>query len=86
MDIDTALAGLRAAPTDIRLEGLDEAVIAGLGEARAQSAIGPRTMMLAGAGAMLVGLAGTTFPDASASASPVLAPLAYAPSTLLVGR
>ena len=86
MDIDKALAGLRAAPTDIRLERLDDAVIAGLAEVRAHSAIGPRTMMLAGAGAMLVGLAGTTFPEAPASASPVLAPLAYAPSTLLVGR
>lgn len=86
MDIDTALAGLRAAPTDIRLEQLEDAVIAGLAEARAQNAIGPRTMLLAGAGAMLVGLAGTTFPETAASASPALAPLAYAPSTLLVGR
>jgi hypothetical protein len=86
MDIDKALAGLRAAPTDIRLEQLDDAVIAGLVEAQAQSAIGARAMALAGAGALLVGIAGTTFPETPASASLALAPLAYAPSTLLGGR
>lgn len=86
MDIEQALAGLRAAPTDMRVEQLDDAVIAGLAAAQARSAIGPRAMVLAGAGALLVGLAGTTFPEAPASASPALAPLAYAPSTLLGGR
>ena len=86
MDIDKALAGLRAAPTDARLNMIDDAVIAGVAEAQARTAIGPRWMALAAGGALVIGLAGTALPEAPASASPALAPLASAPSTLLGGR
>jgi hypothetical protein len=86
MNIDTALAELRTAPTDTRLQRIDDVVIAGIAVARARSAIGPRPMALAAAGALLVGLLGTLEPEAPASAAPALAPLAYAPSTLLAGR
>lgn len=86
MDMEKILAELREAPTDIRLKQLDDAMMAGLAEAEVQSAIGPRALALAGAGALLIGPAGTTFTKTSASAFPVLAPLAYAPSTLLGGR
>ena len=86
MDIDKALAGLRAAPTDARLETIEDSVIAGIADARARGAIGPRSIALAAGGALLVGLAGTALPETPVSASPALAPLAYAPSTLLGGR
>jgi hypothetical protein len=86
MDIDKALAGLRTAPTDARLTAIEDGVIAGIAEARKRGAIGPRSMALAAGGALAIGLAGTAFPEVPASASPALAPLAYAPSTLLGGR
>ncbi|WP_414900149.1 hypothetical protein ACMT1E_10620 [Sphingomonas flavalba] len=86
MDIDKALAGLRTAPTDPRLNMIDDAVMAGVLDARTRDAIGLRSMALAAGGALIIGLAGTTFSEAPASTSPALAPLAYAPSTLLGGR
>ena len=86
MDIDKALAGLRVAATDGRLVTIDDAVIAGVAEARARRAIGPGSMAFAAAGALVIGLAGTALTEAPASPSPALAPLAYAPSTLLGGR
>lgn len=86
MDIDKTLAGIRLAPTDARLEMIEDAVLTGVTNARARAALGPRSMALAAGGALLIGLAGTTFAEGPASASPALIPLAYAPSTLLGGR
>ena len=86
MDIDKALAGLRAAATDTRLEMIDDAVIARVAHVRGRDPIGPRSMALTAGGALLVGVAGTALPGAAASTAPALAPLAYAPSTLLGGR
>jgi hypothetical protein len=86
MDIDKALAGLRTAPTDTRLEEIDSDVIAGIAVAQARRTIGPRPIAFAAIGALLIGVIGTFEPEAPASASPALTPLAYAPSTLLVGR
>lgn len=80
-ELDHLLLRLRAdaAPG---LDGLDGAVMAGLGRRRERQ-VARRTLALAGGVAFFVGTAGALVPGAPASAEPLLGLPAAAPSHLL---
>ena len=82
-EVDHWLEVLRDAPADPRLAGMDDAVMAGVAERRA-AVHARRSMALAAAVALGVGIVGTTVPGTPAVASPsVLGMSDYAPSRLL---
>jgi hypothetical protein len=80
-ELDELLLCLAAEPAPV-LEGLDGAVLAGLGRRRERQ-LARRTLVLAGGVAIFVGMAGALVPDAPASAEPLLGMPAAAPSHLL---
>lgn len=82
-DVDHLLAAMRTAPADPRLAQLEQVVMAGVAGRRA-AAQARRSMALAAAMALGVGIAGTTLPGTPAAASPsILGMSDYAPSRLL---
>lgn len=88
-DLDTLLGRLRDAPLDPRLHGLDDRVMAEVGRIQASPSVGNTTFGIAAVVALLIGIAGSALPAASAGAStitPFDARLALAPSTLLGPR
>lgn len=80
-ELDHLLLRLRADPAP-GLDGLDGAVMAGLGRRRERQ-VARRTLALAGGVAFFVGTAGALVPGAPASAEPLLGLPAAAPSHLL---
>lgn len=80
-ELDELLLRLAAEPAPA-LDGLDRAVMAGLGRRRERQ-VARRTLALAGGVAIFVGTAGALAPGAPASAEPLLGMPAAAPSHLL---
>jgi hypothetical protein len=88
-DLDTLLGRLRDAPLDPRLHGLDDRVMAEIARIQASPSVGKTTFGIAALAALLIGIAGSGLPAASAGAStitPFDARLALAPSSLLGSR
>lgn len=87
MNLDDMLQGLREAPPHPGLTRIDGAELAAIGRARALDI--KRPALLAGASALLIGMAGSLVPanqaEASVAASPFGAATPLAPSTLLGG-
>jgi len=82
-DLDRMLDAIRMMPTDVRLEGMEGAVIRGVARRHDQAAA-RRGLMLAGLLAIGVGWAGSVVPTAPAQASPRPIGMSdYAPSRLL---
>lgn len=86
--IDAMLDELRAAPLPTRLMMIDDAVLSRLSERQANAApLSVGVIGLAVVAALGMGIAGAVFPSAPAEAartvSPLGAPAALAPSTLL---
>jgi hypothetical protein len=84
-DLDRLLGQVRALPTDPRLEGLSDAVMAGVA-VRRERAVARRSLALAGIVAIGIGWAGSVLPSAQAQAAsrPVVIGMSdYAPSRLL---
>ena len=80
-ELDRMLLRLAAEPAPV-LDGLDSAVMTGLGRRRERQ-VARRTLALAGGVAFFVGAARTLVPGAPASAEPLLGMPAAAPSHLL---
>ena len=87
-DIDTLFAQMRNMPADLRLMQIDAAVLDGLEKQLSSQARPSGTLyMLSAVLALIVGIAGSAFPSAPASAAssfPLGAPPMLAPSSLLV--
>lgn len=86
-DIETLLARIGNLPPDPRLEGIDDAVMAGLA-ARSGSGLSTGAMALVIALSLGIGVIGSAIPAApvqAASAYPFGSSDALAPSTLLEG-
>ena len=82
-EVDRLLEAMRTHPADPRLATLDAAVMAGVAARRA-AIRARRSMMLAAAVALGVGMAGSTLSGAPAAASPSPFGMSdYAPSRLL---
>lgn len=84
-DLDDRLAGLRAAPSAGRFDGLEEAVMQGLARRRERS-VARRSLMLAGIMAIGIGWVGSVVPAQRAQAASAPLPIGmsdYAPSRLL---
>lgn len=82
-DVDRLLGVMRDMPADPRLSEMEEAVMTGVAGRRA-AVHARRSMMLAAAVALGVGVVGTTVPGTPAAASPSLLGMSdYAPSRLL---
>ena len=84
-DVDTILARIGNLPLDPRLDGIDDAVLAGLA-ARAGSGVSTGAMALVIARSLGIGVLGSAIPAQpvqAASAFPFGASDALAPSTLL---
>lgn len=84
-DLDILLAGIRAAPADPRLAGLEPRVAAGVAR-RGERAVARRSLALAGVVALGIGWIGGMAPTAPAQAAsaPVTIGMSdYAPSRLL---
>ena len=87
-DIDSLLSRMRDVPLDPRLAAIDDAVLAGLAQ-RSQSSLSTTAVALVAVLSLGIGLAGSLAPAAPAQAAtafPLGAPVALAPSTLLGGR
>lgn len=83
-DLDHCLGMLRDAPVDSRLDGIEGAVMSGLGR-RIEARVARRGMVLAGCVAIVVGFAGALAPSRPAQAAPLFGVPADAPSHLLGG-
>ncbi len=84
-DLDQMLDQIRALPADPRLEGMDDAVMAGLSHRR-ERAVARRSLALAGLMAIGIGWAGSVVPGnpAQAASQPIVIGMSdYAPSQLL---
>jgi hypothetical protein len=85
-DLDQALRMLANAPAHPGLSSIDEAVFGRIA-ARNAAVVSGRVALVAGVGAVLMGLAGAGLPSAPALAAPALSPFGaadpLAPSTLL---
>lgn len=85
-DLDAALANLAHAPLHPQLGSIDDAVLAGLGVRLRQGGVSNGSLGLAACAALVMGLAGAGLsgePTSAASLTPLGAPSALAPSTLL---
>lgn len=80
--LDHLLLQLGSEPLPDRLAGLDDAVLAGLGQRRERD-LARRSFALAGGVALVVGAASAGLPGAPARAEPLLGMPAAAPSHLL---
>jgi hypothetical protein len=84
-DLDTLLSRMKDLPVDPRVNGIDDAVLAGLAQ-RAQAQVSVRAMALVAVLSLGVGVVGSIFPAQplrAGSAFSLGAPAALAPSTLL---
>jgi hypothetical protein len=89
MNIDSTLSRLATAMPDEGLEGLEDRVVAAI-SARPDTALSFGTTYVAAGLALALGIASNVVPSSHARAAPPLSPLgapsALAPSTLLVGE
>ena len=82
-DLDHVFSAMRAIPTDLRLEGMEQVVMAGVAR-RKEQAVARRSFVLAAMLAMSVGWAGSLPPSAPAQAAPMPIGMSdHAPSRLL---
>jgi hypothetical protein len=82
-DLDHVFSAMRAIPTDLRLEGMEQVVMAGMAQ-RKEQAVARRSFVLAAMLAISVGWAGSLPPSAPAQAAPMPIGMSdHAPSRLL---
>lgn len=86
-DIDAMLARLRCDASGTSLDGMEDRVLAAIGE-RQRNVAGTRLTMLAAASALVLGVASTSMPAGEARAMSSVSfgqPGPLAPSSLLLG-
>lgn len=82
-ELDLTLARLGNRPLPAGLDGLESAILGGIGQRRERQ-MARRTIALAGAVGLLVGTAGAVTAPGPAMAEPMFGVPAAAPSTLLL--